>query len=155
MKLSLVALFAVLSFSTWSSPSKACGGAQCICSDMRAFNPLDGDPQNFSRLDFGYAVHDLEVGLQNFISELNVWAGAGSSAVARAARELKLEVLTLKDCFCGIPSSDFLQRGVQGLDTFYSQLQRSYAGDTLINRNDELKVRMERIQTAYQTLVNN
>lgn len=149
---SLLVVSALVSFSSWSAASEACGGAQCICRDMRAFDALDSDPADFSRLEFGYAVHDLKTGLDNFISELNVWAGAGNSAVARAARELRVEVDTIRDCFCGIPSHEFLMRGVRGLDTFYQQLQRSYAGDMLINGNSQLQVRMARIETAHATL---
>lgn len=147
----LVAGVAVSAWS-WSGTSNACGGAQCICSDMRAFDALDTDPQDFSRLEFGYAVHDLQTGLDNFIAELNVWAGAGRSAVARSARELREEVSTLKDCFCGIPSHAFLIRGVSGLDSFFEPLKQNYNGDTLINGNQELQIRMSRIETAYATL---
>jgi hypothetical protein len=150
---SFLVVGALLSFSSWSAAAEACGGAQCICRDMRAFDALDSDPADFSRLEFGYAVHDLKTGLDNFISELNVWAGAGNSAVARATRELRVEVDTLRDCFCGIPSHAFLMRAVRGLDTFYQQLQRNYAGDMLINRNEQLQVRMARIETAYGTLI--
>lgn len=143
---------AAFTAAAWSQTSAACGGPQCICSDMRAFDPLANDPADFSRLDFGYAVHDLDVGLNNFIAELQVWAGAGNSAVARAARELRTEVQTLKDCFCGRPTYRFLIRGARGIETFYQQLAHAYSVDTLINRNDQLQVRMRRIETAYETL---
>lgn len=149
---SLVLATAAFIAIAWSQASAACGGPQCICSDMRAFEALPSDPAEFSRLDFGYAVHDLDVGLSNFIAELQVWAGAGNSAVARAARELRIEVQTVKDCFCGRPTFPFLIRGTRGLDTFYEQLAHAYSVDTLINRNDQLQVRMRRIEVAYETL---
>ncbi len=148
----LVLVVVAFSAFSWSGTSSACGGAQCICADMQAFEPLPADPANSSRLEFGYAVHDLDVGLTNFIAELQLWAGAGNSAVARAARELEAEVLTLKDCFCGSPSWHFLGRGVAGLATFYGQLQHAYSVDPLINGNDQLQVRMRRVEAAYETL---
>ncbi len=127
----------------------ACGGPRCICSDMTAFDPLPADPEAFDRLAFGYAVHQLDVGLDNFIQELSNWEGASGSAVGRSARELSVEVNTLKDCFCGHPSHGFLTYGVSGLETFYNELQRRYAGDSLINGNSLLRVRMQRIAEAY------
>jgi hypothetical protein len=151
---SLLLIGAALVAVFWPQSSfAACGGARCICPDMRAFDPLATDPADFDRLDFGYSVHDLDVGLVNFIAELQNWAGAGSSAVARAARELRAEVQTLKDCFCGIPSHPFLMRALRGLAPFFDELQDRYAADMQINRNSHLQARMRRIVAAYEVLV--